>query len=173
MPETQRHPTLPQNLSETELSAWIKRVKVEQFTESQKKYFTPEEIQEFEHESAINGRWIDRLKSLVKEASEAATNGNDEDVVIVIPACSGTKFYDKTRSQNYELIERGYEEIETEVFGIVNRDNGVMEYFTITGVNIEERTRPLSAKEKQQYLLSSLDGGAKLMIDDRLTGTGF
>lgn len=148
----QRHATLPQTLTDQELQQWIIRSSVERFMDKTKRYYEAEEIADFEHESSVNGRKINMLQGILKKCTEAIQKGTIEDIVITIPKNDGTKNYDAFRFQNDNLIDAGFEEIACEVFGIVNVDNEVMEYFTLAGKCIDERTRPLSIKEKQEYL---------------------
>lgn len=170
-----RHPLLPAHLSPEELQIWIRRVGVEKFQDKTKRYFTPEEIQEFEHESSKNGRSINMLKGILAQVTEAVNKGTDMELTITVPATVGTVSFDKFRRQNDDLIDSGYEMIETEVFGIVDQNNKAMEYFTMDGQHIAERSRPLSVREKQQYLTTHQMGegsGAKLSIDDSISRTG-
>lgn len=168
-----RHASLPVHLTVEELQQWIRRASVEKFKDTTKRYFTNEEVQEFEHESSKNGRSINRLMGILAKATGAIKKGTTEELTIVIPATVGTDLFDKFRHQNDDLIEAGYEEVECEVFGIVNTRTAEMEYFALDGQIIPERTRGLSAKEKQQYLTvqhmapqGAGDGGAKLYIQD-------
>jgi len=171
----QRHPLLPAHLTEEELQIWIKRVGVEKFQDKTKRYFTAEEIQEFEHESSKNGRAINMLSGILAAVTEAVRKGTDMEQTFVVPATVGTVSFDKFRRQNDDLIDAGYEMIETEVFGVVDSNNQTMEYFTLDGQHIAERSRPLSVREKQQYLTSHQlgdGGGAKLSIDTSVNRTG-
>jgi hypothetical protein len=159
-----RHQSLPCHLTIEELQQYIQKMAVVKFNDHQKRYFTPEEIQEFEHESAQNGLQIVDLKSIIQKVTEACNKGIDEPLTIEIPANLGIKKYDTFRGQNYANIKQGYEEHEVVVCGLVNQKNETMEFFTLDGSIIEERTRPLSAKEKKDHLLKSVSG-AKLMIE--------
>jgi hypothetical protein len=175
----QRHSSLPDHLTDQELQSWIRRVAVSKFNDRTKRYFTPEEIADFEHESAENGIQILDLKSIIQKVSEACNKGIEEPLTIVIPENAGIKNYDAFRGQNYRMIKEGFEEIEVEIFAIPNQGAETMEFFTLDGAIIEERTRPLSAKEKKEYLtvrnISQLpkESNAKLYIDsevDQSTG---
>ena len=164
---------MPQGLTEQELQQWIQRASVERFKDKTKRYFTPEEIAEFEHESSRNGRSKNKLEILLSTVTELIKKGNPQEMVITIPETIGTVNCDKFRRQNDDLVEAGFEEVECDVFGIVNHRDETMEYFTLDGACIKDRTRPLSIKEKQQYLTirnmaASTGEGAKVFVDDSL-----
>lgn len=165
----ERHFLLPGHLTPEELQSWIRKVAVEKFQDQTKRYFTAEEIAEFEHESSKNGRNINMLKSILAACTDAINKGSDQDVHITIPATVGTVSFDKFRRQNDDLIDAGFEMVETAVFGIVNQNDQTMEYFTMEGTHVAERSRPLSMREKQQYLAA---GGATLSIDSSVNRTG-
>lgn len=174
--ERQIHSSLPQHLSFEELQVWIMRASVERFKDKTKRYFAPEELQEFEHESSRNGRHKNKLESILQAVTELIRKGNDKEMVITIPETVGTQNCDKFRRQNDDLIEAGFEEVDCEVFGIVNNRDETIEYFTLDGSCITERTRSLSMKEKQQYLvvnhMASTNSGAKLIIDESVRKEG-
>jgi hypothetical protein len=169
-----RHPSLPPHLSPEELQGWIINASVEKFTDTTKKYFTPDQIQEFEHESSANGRNINKLLAILEDAAVRIKKGNDEPIDFHIPATPGTKKLDGFRRQNDDLVEKGFEEIDVDIFGIVNSATEKMEYFTLDGNIIADRTRALSIKEQNQYLIKKefrQNDGAKLIIQAG-AGTG-
>jgi hypothetical protein len=127
---------------------------VESFTDEIKRYFTSEQIADFEHESSTHGREKNKLDDLLKEITAAIKKGleGEEPLIIEIAPTIGTVMLDKQRRQNDNFIDRGYEVEECEVFGIVNETEETMEYVTIEGELVKERTRGLSPKEKMKYL---------------------
>ena len=56
------------------------------------------------------------------------------------------------RKQNDTRVRKGYEVREQTVFGFVDEERATMRYFTNEGVEVAERERSLSAKEKREYL---------------------
>lgn len=148
------HPLLPNGFTGSELASWLRNNAVEKFTDQRKDMFAVESIREFEHESSVNGREMNKLLDLKALVNKIVTKGNDteEEMVFRIPPTLGTKVLDMQRRQNDDLIERGYELVETEIFGIPNPEFGTMEFFDIEGLHITERTRSLSAKEKHEHL---------------------
>lgn len=146
------HPSLPKGLTMHELGIWLETNAAEKFTDEQKRFFTPEEIKDFEHESSINGREINKLEDLIKEISAKAKKGNDQPFTFTLPVTIGTKLLTQHRRENDDYIEKGYEVIETPIYGIPNVDTHNMEYFDIEGNLVPDRTRPLSPKEKHQFV---------------------
>lgn len=168
-----RHHSLPNHLTIDELAAYIKKVAVSKHTDTAKRYYTPEEVQDMEHESTNQGREMMRLEALVDIAKGAIKNGIDEELTITIPVTAGTKKLGTFQVQNYQMVEAGFEEIEVDIFGIVNHEDETMEFVNLAGELLEERTRPLSAKEKKDHLQVRRLGGARLTIDESVdTSTG-
>lgn len=147
-----RHALLPQTLEAYEIGTWLKSNSVEEFTDELKRYFDEDEIGEFEHESSASGREINRLKSILKSVTEHVNKGGEEDLTIELPATIGVKDLENQRKQNDDLVERGYEVEENRIYGIVDEENATMEYFTVEGTHVKDRSRNLSAREKVEYL---------------------
>lgn len=84
---------LPATLHDAMLGQWLRDNAIETFIDEQKMFFTPEQIAEFEHESSLNGREINRLEDLLKKVSEVIKKGNHDDspIVFEVPPTSGTK----------------------------------------------------------------------------------
>jgi len=143
---------LTEHLTDEEFAEWIKMYAVEKFEDTEKRYFSEDEIAEFEHESSKNGREFNRLADMKKDIFEIITKGTEEEITFTIPATVGTKMLETQRRQNDDLIEKRFEVIDIEVFGIVNHENETMEYFTVDGELMEKRTRVLTPKEKHKHL---------------------
>lgn len=152
MEQTTRHQALPQHLSAAELPEWIRLNHVERFTDERKRFFTEEEKNDFEHESALSGREKKKLDDMKKLISSLMLKGNSEERTFVIPETLGTKVLDRNRNQNYDLIEKGYEVEEVELFSIPDTHGETMEFFTLEGENVAERSRELTARERHLYL---------------------
>lgn len=153
MEKQERHVCLPKHLNNEELLMWLASNAVEKFTQKVPIYFTPEDVQEFEHESSVNGREFNRLKDIVKLVSEAVTKGNlEEPLTVTIPVTLGTKVLDVQRRQNDDNIERGYEENEVQVFAVPSPETKTMEFFTDEGKHIVDRSRGMSLKEQHEYI---------------------
>lgn len=161
-----RHQALPSHLDETGLSEWIRLNHVEKFVDERKRFFSEEEKNDFEHESALSGREIKRLTDMKKLISTLMLKGNDEERTFTIPVTLGTKVLDRNRNQNYDLIERGYETEDVEIYMIPDTHAETMEFFTIDGEVIPERSRPMSAREKHLYMgmFASQKGSSTMSI---------
>jgi hypothetical protein len=153
--KSKRHPRLLKmtgDMDNDQFADWLRLSAAEQFPDSEKVYFTPEDVAEFEHESSVNGREFNRLSELKKRFEAVIKKGTEEKIVFEIPATVGTKKLELQRRQNDDLIEKGYDLIEMDVFGIVNTDAETMEYFNIEGEMIENRNRELTPKEKHKFI---------------------
>lgn len=146
-----RHPSLP-NLSAEELANWIRSSAKETFSHEEKDYFSPDEIVDFEHESVLKGREINRVTDIVKEITSLAKKGTDEAVTFTLPKTVGTKALETHRRENDDFVENGYVMRKMDLYGIPNVDSHNMEYFDIEGNEVTERRRSLTAKEKRETL---------------------
>lgn len=124
----------------------------EKFTDERKHYFTEGEINDLARESSMSGGEILGLKDIVKLVQDLCKKGNEESVMIEIPQTAGTDTLDSIRKLNDLKVRKGYEVIEQTVYGFVDDERVTMRYFTSKGEEVEERERPLSAKEKREYL---------------------
>lgn len=150
---TTKHPVLPNgfDLGSKELAAWLSGQSVATFVDKQRAYFTPEEIQEFEHESSVNGREFNKLAGIKQYVSDLCRKGTEEAVTIVIPGTVGAKMLELQRRQNDDMIDSGYEETEVEVYAIPDADNQTMEFFDGEGNHYPDRSRSLSISEVHKY----------------------
>lgn len=165
-----RHSLLPAKLIGAELTAWLQSSAVEKFTDEQKRIFSQDELKDFEHESSVNGREMNRLNDIVTVIKKHVIKGGKEPLELIVPATLGTKFLDTFRRQNDDLIECGYEMIETEIFGIPSAESESMEFFDASGNHIPERSRPLSPREKHKYLGMFQQEKSRIFMPNNLTG---
>ncbi len=148
-----KHAVLPNgfDLGSPELAAWLQAQSVQTFIDTKKEFYSPEDLQGFEHESSMNGREFNRLAELKKKVSDLCVKGTEVPVTIVIPATAGSKLLELQRRQNDDMIETGFEQFDVEVYSIPDADNGTMEFFDADGKHYADRTRPLSISEKHKY----------------------
>lgn len=148
-----KHYVLPNgfDLGSQELASWLATQSVQTFVDKKRDMFTPEDLQEFEHESSLNGREFNRLADMKSKVSDLCRKGTEVPVTIVIPATIGAKALEIQRRQNDDMIERGFSEEDVEVYSIPNVDGGTMEFFDADGKHYSDRTRPLSISEKHKY----------------------
>lgn len=151
--EQLKHPVLPNAfaLQSQELAFWLQSQSTHTFIDRRQEFFSPEQIQEFEHESSLNGREYNRLADLKSRVSDLCRKGTEEAVTIVIPATVGAKMLETQRRQNDDFIDRGYEEFDVEVYSIPYAEGETMEFFDSEGNHYPQRSRPLSISEKHKY----------------------
>lgn len=159
--EVKRHPSLPATLAAGMLEAWLKANAKDKFNDEQKIYLTEDEINLKARESSGNGAEIQTLKRILAQVDLAVKKGNKEELVIEIPVTRGTLMIDLDRLGIDAEVARGYNTIERTIFGIPNHETIEMDYFTSDGTLVPERTRPLSAKEKHDYIGMFLGSGSR------------
>jgi hypothetical protein len=149
----ERHPALPQELDAEKLAYWITTEAAITHNDQVKKYYTADEIREFEHESVTYGREYNRLTGMLNIVRELITKGNPDKnpIVCMIPPTIGTKLLEQFRRQCDDMVERGYEIVEVPIYGIPYRPTMEMLFFDKEGALYPDRTRPLSHKEREKY----------------------
>lgn len=145
-------PFLPEFTSEEHRESYFATKAKEKFTDERKHYFSESEINEKARESSMSGGEILGLKDIVKLVQDLCKKGSEEAIVIEIPQTAGIDALEATRKFNDLQVRKGYEVIEETVYGFVDEERGTMRYFTPQCIEVEERERPLSAKEKREYL---------------------
>jgi hypothetical protein len=167
---------IPRTLTPEALAAWIQRNAKERFKHEKKVFYTEEEINDKSRRSSKAGAEIlalEREMATLKAAVEDGVAEEGEPVVITLrPGTKGLKSLKATRRQLDIEADRGYENILMDIFGIPDAETADMRFFTITGEEIDERRRPLSAKEKHDYIGVFMGSGARLSIDDNVLRTG-
>ena len=146
----EKHPCLP-NLEGKDLAIWLENHSVNTFTDKDRTMFTPEEIQEFEHESSLNGREFNRLGGIKSLVSDLLRKGTDEERTIVIPKTVGTKMLELQRRQNDDFIEAGYAEEEVQVFQVPDFEAQTWVFVDRDGKAFADRERGFTMKEKNEY----------------------
>ncbi len=154
----QKHHALPEKpLTPEALANWIREAAKESFKDQTKIYFTPEEVQEMESQSTSLGREIIKMGDLKKFVMEKLSKGSDEDLEITIPEGQGLKAMVEKREALDRKVEKGFDVVETKIFSIPNED-GNMYFFDAEGNIFADRTRKMSAREKQEIFGMFADG---------------
>lgn len=154
-----RHYSLPATLSAERLADWIRDNKVDTFNHVEEVPLTEEEIQEFEHESSLASRAIDKLKFLKSLFDETLKKGtpfnvekmDHEPVSYTIPPTKGIESLSKNREFADKSIEKGFKEEITNLFLIPHPEEGRMVMVDITGVEYEQYSRDMSNDEINQH----------------------
>lgn len=154
----QKHHALPEKtLTPEALANWIREASKETFKDETKIYYTPEEVQEMESESTSLGREIIKIADLKKYVMDKLSKGSEEDIEITIPEGMGLKTMLELREALDRKVEKGFEVVETKIFSIPNED-GNMYFFDAEGNLFGDRTRKMSAREKQEIFGLFADG---------------
>ena len=148
-----RHEVLPQSITAEELGAWITKNFKENAQFVEKIDYEDHEIVEFEHKSCKAGQEIQKLKSLLDEATEHVKKGNHTgaDVIIKIPPTEGMNTLEKQRSYNdMQVANGGYEDVTT-LYGIPYVDESKMVFVDIEGNHFPDFDRGLTTGEMEDY----------------------
>jgi hypothetical protein len=131
--------------------SWLREVSRESFSHTSKTYFTEEEMAEKHRMSTDMTREIIILNDQRKMIVDAFTKGNTDELVVTIPETFGVKKLTEHRDSLVREVHKGYKEETMTVYGIPNED-GMMYYFDVEGNEITERSRPLSIRDKREFI---------------------
>lgn len=151
---TGRHHLLPATMTPELLQQWIIKNSASKFTDEGKRYFSEEELNEMSRTSAAHMAEILMLEEIGEKVKKALTKGvdaADDAFNIYIPPTSGTKVLEGEAFRLADAVDKGYETFTRDVFYIPNADNEVMVCFGLDGIEVEDRTRPMSPSEKNKY----------------------
>ena len=147
-----RHASLPPTLTDEQLGNWLKANAKERFKDPNKVVFTDDEINLKARQAASIGADNLFLEDILKTVKFAVEKGNPETLTIEIPVTDGINVNKIAVSGLVKEISKGFISEERDIFGIPNAVDETMEYFTITGEIVPDRTRALSAKEKHDNI---------------------
>lgn len=148
----ERHRLIPQVLQPEQIKAWLQNNAREKFQDEAKVIFADDEINAFAKESSQKGGELMDLQAIAAEVNLALKKGISEGLVIDIPPTAGTEMLIRERQELDSKVKKGYELVQQEIYGIVDDENESMVFFDCMGREIADRTRSLSAKEKNDYL---------------------
>lgn len=171
MAETKtRHRLIPATLAPEHLASYIAKNARERFDHEQQLFYEPHEIDQKSRESCKAGVEILALEkqlSAVKKMIENGVSGDNEEPIIMefLPS-AGIKCLKETRKRLDTDVSRGYDVKVVTCYGIPDTESAEMVFFTADGEEVTDRRRPLSAKEKHDYigLFMGGTGGASLHI---------
>ena len=124
----------------------------ERFIDERKHYYSEAELNDMARESSAGGGEMLVLDAILKNVQELVKKGCEEEISIVFPQTAGKDSLTEVRKKNDTLVRKGFTTLSEEVFGFVDEDAAEMRYFSKDGVEMYERRRSLSAKEKREYL---------------------
>jgi hypothetical protein len=171
------HYSLPQTKTPEGLSEWIKLNKVDSLNHMEEIPFTDQEIADYEHQSSLASRALDKLQDLldmIKETIKKGTPYNidkkDHDPVsFTIPPTKGTDAIKSNREFADQQIVKGYREEITTIYLIPNPEESQIVAVDIVGEEWSKYSRAMTADEKNQYkplLAGNLSQAAKDLRND-------
>jgi hypothetical protein len=148
----ERHRLIPKALLSEQIGPWLKNNAREKFQDEAKVIFSDEDINAFSRESSQKGGELMDLADIASIVAVALKKGISEGLVIDIPPTQGTEMLNRERQELDKKVKKGYELVQQDIYGIVDEDTETMVFFNAMGEEIADRTRPLSAKEKSDYI---------------------
>jgi hypothetical protein len=120
---------------------------------------TEEETTELEHKSSLASRSIDRLqevldlfKGYIKDGTPFNTDKEEyEPISITIPPSKGMKSLKANREAADSRLEKGVNEIDTDIYLIPHPDELMMVAVDIEGTEWPDYTRPMTEDEKEAH----------------------
>ena len=141
---------IPKSINKAEISNWLKQNAKEQFPDTRREYYDESQVIEMKDTSHKLGVEINQIQTLKSEINTLLVKGNDNEINLDIPETKGIKALAEERVALDTIISKGYETIETTVYGIPAED-GFMYYYDSTGAEDKDRKRKLSSKENAEY----------------------
>lgn len=146
------HLALPQKtLTPEKLGAWIADNAIENKEHEEKIDYTEAEIAEFEHQSSVASRAIDRLTELLDSFKKLVTEGNMEPKDFTVPETKGLKVLKANREYADGQIELGYRIVPTQLFGLPCQNNGKICFFDVTGAHWEQYDYKMNPFQEEKY----------------------
>lgn len=137
------------------LAQWIMRNSKERFKHTKQIAYTAEEITEKSKKSCQAGVGIMNMEKIMADVKSAVENGIPENgepfIVEIRPNTAGMKSLKTERRQWDVEVDRGYMELNMDIFGLPDAQTNSMIYVTIEGEEVEDRKRSLSPREKHDF----------------------
>lgn len=159
---TQRHKIVPVTLVPSQVPAWIERNAKSQFRHTTKVLFTPEELDEKARRSCNSGVQMLALEEILSQVKTYCDNGlpeGEDPIIVELRPTAGNKSLKKQRAFLDKEVSLGYTEVISTVYELPDATTKTMVCLTSDGVEIPERTRPMSPKEVHEYVGLYMHGG--------------
>ncbi len=172
MSETKtRHRLIPATLTPDLRAQWIAKNAREKFDHEQHIYYSESEVTQKSRESCKSGVEILALEkqlAAVKKIIENGVSKESDPIVMEFLPSDGIKCLKESRKKLDTDVSRGYDIKVVTCYGIPDTESAEMVFFTADGEEVADRRRPLSAKEKHDYIgfFVGGTGGASLRIED-------
>jgi len=171
------HECLPQTMTPSNLADFIRSNKVDQINHVEKIPLTAEEIAQYEKDSSLASRAIDKLKDtedyikrLIKKGTPFDRNlgpeGSHRPVDVTIPPTKGIETLEANRKYADQQIEKGFKEDITAIYFIPWPEYEKMVAVSIEGVEWSKYSRGMSQDEIMQHGKPILKASMKYPIDD-------
>jgi hypothetical protein len=146
------HLALPQKqMTKEKLAQWLTENSIEQKTHEENVDYTEEEIAQFEHQSSLASRAIDRLTAILDTFKDAINHGVGEPTNYTIPETKGMKTLKENREFADSNIERGYAIVPTQLYGVPCTSNGKICFFDILGEHWEQYDYKMNPFQEEKY----------------------
>lgn len=146
------HIALPQKqMTKENLGKWLTENSIEIKQHEEHMDYTDAEIAQFEHESSLASRAIDRLTDLLDSFKSAVNEGNLEPQEFTVPETKGLKVIKANREFADSNIERGYQIIPTQLYGIPCTSNSKVCFFDIIGEHWEQYDYKFNPFQEEKY----------------------
>lgn len=144
--------TFPQTMTPENLASWIVTNALETKDHTDETPLLPDEIRDFEHESSLASRAIDRLNGIKESFIEVLKNGNslDEPMEFKIPPTKGLKLLSANREFYDMQLERGFKINITTIYFVPSPEEAKAIGTDIEGKEWPEYTRDLTEPEMEK-----------------------
>lgn len=157
-----RHPSLPSTLTDENLKDWLAEHCIEKTNHVLRVDYSPEEIQEFEHQMANNTNAILELEDLKKAFNDVIKEGTDVEHNVdgtvsylpkdfTIPPSKGIKALKNNIEFLNEKRIKGYEEQVTPLFLIPVPETEMIIAVDSTGTEYPEHSKKMTPDQANHY----------------------
>ncbi len=146
------HLALPQKqMTKENLAKWLTENSIETKTHEEHIDYTAEEIAEFEHQSSLASRAIDRLTELLTDFKECVNEGNMSPRDFTVPETKGLKVLKANREFADGQIELGYHVLPTQLYGIPYGASSKIVFFDIESSHWEQYDYRMNPFQMEKY----------------------
>lgn len=146
------HLALPQKqMTKEQLAQWLTENRIEEKCHEEHVDYTDAEIAEFEHQSSLASRAIDRLTIIAESFKKALNEGTVEPQNFTVPETKGLKVLKANREYADGQIERGYQIVPTQLYGLPCTANGKICFFDIMGEHWEQYDYKMNPFQEEKY----------------------
>jgi len=138
-------------MTKENLAKWLTENAIEQKTHEEHVDYTEAEIAEFEHQSSLASRAIDRLNDIAEKFNKALKEGIVEPQDFTIPETKGLKVLKANREFADGQIELGYRVVPTQLYGIPYAATSKIVFFDIESAHWEQYDYKMNPFQEEKY----------------------